>query len=114
MRRQSERVRFIFMLLVCSMCISVCVQAERDERDQDDFDDSGFDDSGYNSPQSHEAEGTQHNPSSYTPSSEEDLDDDDDADESSNVENVASHGPQQFYSPANSIVMPIAMSHRQK
>lgn len=89
-------------------------KAQRDDRDQDDFDDSGFDDSEYNSPQSHEAEGSHHSPSSYSPSNEEDLDDDDEVDESNNVAKVASHGPQQFYSPANSIVMPMKMYPRHK
>lgn len=107
----------LILLVVCASCILSCIggaRAQQDERDQDDFDDAGFDDSGYNSPQSHEAEGSQQNPSNYSPSSEEDLDDDDEVDESNNVAKVATNGPQQFYSSANSIVMPIPMYERQK
>lgn len=107
------------LLIVCASCLLVAagsrsVQAQRDDRDSDDFDDAGFDDSGYNSPQSHEAEGSQQNPSSYSPSSEEDLDDDDEVDESNNVAKVAPNGPQQFYAPVNSIVMPIPMYQRRR
>lgn len=118
--KTSSRYAFILLLVACTLSSLLVdnARAERDERDQDDFDDAGFDDSGYNSPQNHDAESTQHNPSSYSPSSEEDLDDDDEVDESNNVlAKVASNGggPRQFYSPANSIVMPIPMyEQRQK
>lgn len=96
------------LVIIASLAISlVSLQAKgQRDNDQDDFDDAGFDDSGYNSPQNHEAEGSHHNPSNYSPSSEEDLDEDDDVDESNQVAKVASQGPQQFYSPANSIMLP--------
>lgn len=107
---------FFFIACLALTMSSLLVKAQRDN-DNDDFDDAGFDDSGYNSPQNHDAEGSHHNPSNYSPSSEEDLDEDDDVDESSQVAKVAPHGPsshpqQQFYSPANSIVMPIQMPAR--
>lgn len=95
------------LLVVCLAASAVCGQRDNDN---DDFDDSGFDDSGYNSPQSHDAEGSNQNPSSYAAADADDLDDDDDVDESANVAKVA--GPQQFYSPANSIVLPLAKSRQ--
>lgn len=118
MNTQSNKFACMFLLLVCTSCLLLnrVAQAQREDRDNDDFDDSGFDDTGYNSPQNHDAEGSAHSPSNYSPSSEEDLDDDDDVDESNNVPKtvVATQGPQQFYSPANSIVMPIPMYPRRQ
>uniref|UniRef100_A0A6G1SPL7 Uncharacterized protein n=1 Tax=Aceria tosichella TaxID=561515 RepID=A0A6G1SPL7_9ACAR len=113
--KYSNTVSFLFLLISFS-CLLNSISAQRDsERDSDDFDDSGFDDSGYNSPQNHDAEGSHHNPSSYSPANEEDLDDDDEVDESNNVAKVATNPPpQQFYSPANSIVMPIPLYQRHK
>ena len=105
---------FLVLGLICLSLMLSPARAQRDDRDSDDFDDSGFDDSGYNSPQNHDAEGSHHNPSSYSPANEEDLDDDDEVDESNNVAKVAPNGPQQFYSPAQSIVMPIPMHQRRK
>lgn len=106
-------ISFLFAL-ICFSCVLQGALGQRDDRDSDDFDDSGFDDSGYNSPQNHDAEGSHHNPSSYSPANEEDLDDDDEVDESNNVAKVATSGPQQFYSPANSIVMPIPLHQRRR
>lgn len=114
MKSQYSKCTLLFLLVCCFSCLLESALAQRDDRDSDDFDDSGFDDSGYNNPQNHDAEGSHHNPSSYSPANEEDLDDDDEVDESNNVAKVATNGPQQFYSPANSIVMPIPLYQRHK
>lgn len=110
MKVRPNKCAYLLLLAVGCLLMSLA-HGQREDRDQDDFDDAGFDDSGYNSPQSHDAEGSQHNPSSYSPSSEEDLDDDDDVDESNNVPKVSA---QQFYSPANSVVLPIPMYRQQQ
>jgi len=104
-----SRLGLIVVLFAVGCCCwsAKVVSAQRDN-DQDDFDDSGFDDSGYSSPQNHDAEGSHHNPSNYSPASE-DLDEDDEVDESNQIANVVSQSPQQFYSPVNSIVLPLQM-----
>lgn len=112
MSNQNKKYALVFLLIVSVSCLVKSAHAQRDDRDNDDFDDSGFDDTGYSSPQNHEAESSAHSPSNYSPSSEEDLDDDDDVDESNNVPKVAPNGPQQFYSQANSIVLPIPTYQR--
>lgn len=99
-----SRVILAACLLVCLVNFSL-ISAERD-RDNDDFDDGGFDDSGYSSPQNHEAEGSHQSPSNYQGADDDSLDDDDDVDESNNILAKVS-SPRQFFSSANSIVVPI-------
>lgn len=121
-------------LLVVSLINVSPALAQRDN--DDDFDDAGFDDSGYGSQPNRDTEESNQQPQNYSPNSEEDLDDDDDVDETNVRPQVApevdreqrnqqqqhqhqSHqqaangfyqpqvnGPQRFYSPANSLMLP--------